>query len=98
MMLWKRTLRTLTSERFVAIRGGADVAAVDIHYLASGDVTGTVFLYESAGWTDADVNDLLRSLDDVMLPDVNLSDGSLTYTVVRGHVLGTYEATEDPSS
>ena len=30
---WKRTLRTASSERFFAQRGGDDVAAVDLHYL-----------------------------------------------------------------
>ena len=41
-LTWKRTLRTASSERFLAQRDGKDVAAVDLHYLASGTVAGTV--------------------------------------------------------
>lgn len=44
MMIWKRTLRTSSSERFLATRDGKDVAAVDLHYLANGTVSGTVVL------------------------------------------------------
>jgi hypothetical protein len=33
---WKRTLRTASSERFLAQREGRDVAAVDLHCLANG--------------------------------------------------------------
>jgi len=36
MISWKRTLRTASSERFLAQREGKDVAAVDLHCLASG--------------------------------------------------------------
>ena len=35
---WKRTLRTPSSERFLAQRGGKDVAAIDLHYLANASV------------------------------------------------------------
>jgi hypothetical protein len=34
-LFWKRTLRTASSERFLAQREGKDVAAVDLHYLAN---------------------------------------------------------------
>ncbi len=44
MLSWKRTLRTASSERFLVKREGKDVAAVDLHYLASGTVGGTVIL------------------------------------------------------
>ena len=36
MICWKRTLRTASSERFLAQREGKDVAAFDLHCLASG--------------------------------------------------------------
>ncbi len=92
MITWKRVVRTLSSERFIAVRGGADVAAVDVHYLGTGHVTGTVFLFASAGWKESDVEGLLRSLDDAMLPDADLDAGSLSYTVVHGDVWGLFEA------
>ena len=65
MMIWKRTLRTSSSERFLATRDGKDVAAVDLHYLANGTVSGTVVLLKEAGWKEADIPQLLQSLDRV---------------------------------
>jgi hypothetical protein len=43
-LTWKRTLRTASSERFLAQRDGKDLAAVDLHYLANGTVAGTVII------------------------------------------------------
>jgi hypothetical protein len=89
---WKRTLRTTSSERFLAQREGRDAAAVDLHYLANGTVAGTVILLKDAGWTESDAPALLGSLDEDFLPDVDLDHGNLNYTVVIGEVLGNYEA------
>ena len=96
MITWKRTLKTLSSERFLAVKGGREAAAVDLHYLANGTVSGTVILLREAGWTEADVPGLLKSLDDDFLPDVDLKQGTLTYTVVIGDLWGSYEASETP--
>ncbi len=92
MVNWKRTLRTCSSERFLATRDGKDVGAVDLHYLADGAVAGTVILLKEAGWKEADVPKLLESLDEDFLPDVDLETGNLNYTVVMGEVLGNWEA------
>jgi hypothetical protein len=89
---WKRTLRTPSSERFLATREGKDVAAVDLHYLGDGTVAGTVILLKEAGWNEEDIPTLLQSLDEDFLPEVDLAQGTLTYTVVRGEVIGNYEA------
>jgi hypothetical protein len=97
MITWKRTLRTNTSERFLAFRDATEVAAVDLHYLANGTVAGTVILLVSAKWSDADIQSLLSSLDEDFLPDVDLAHGTLGYTVVKGEVLGNYEATTTPA-
>jgi hypothetical protein len=96
--LWTRTLRTASSERFLAQRDGRDAAAVDLHYLANGTVTGTVILLRDAGWKEADVPALLSSLDDQLLPDVDLDHGTLTFTVVLGEVLGNFEASTEPGN
>ena len=90
---WKRTLRTPSSERFLAQREGKDVAAVDIHYLSNGHAAGTAILLREAGWKEEDVSGMLSSLDDQFLPDVDLTLGTLTYTVVIGEVMGNFEAT-----
>ncbi|MEY4245627.1 MAG: hypothetical protein RLZZ245_3212, partial [Verrucomicrobiota bacterium] len=71
---------------------GRDAAAVDLHYLANGSVSGTVILLKDAGISDSDIESLLSSLDDEFLPDVDLDHGNLTYTIVRGEVLGNWEA------
>ena len=89
---WKRTLRTTSSERFLAHREGKDVAAADLHYLANGTVAGTVILLKDSGWKESDVPALLCSLDEDFLPDVDIDHGNLNYTVVLGEVLGNYEA------
>lgn len=98
MIVWKRTLRTTSSERLLATRDGKDVAAVDLHYLTNGTVSGTVILLKEAGWKDSDIPKLLQSLDEDFLPDVDLASGTLTYTVVIGEVLGNWEAQLNPSA
>lgn len=89
---WKRTLRTPSSERFLALRDGSDVAAVDLHYLTNGSVVGTVILLKDAGLEESEIESLLSSIDDEFLPDVDLAHGNLSYTVVRGELLGNWEA------
>lgn len=93
MITWKRTLRTPSSERFLAFRDGVEAAAVDLHYLSNGTASGTLILLKSANWKETDVQLLLSSLDEDFLPDVDISQGTLTYTVVTGELLGNYEAT-----
>ena len=97
MITWKRTLRTPSSERFLALREGKEVAAIDLHYLPNGHASGTVILLKSASWKDEDIPSLLTSLDEDFLPDVDLAQGTLTYTVVTGEVVGNFEATSQPS-
>lgn len=92
---WKRTLRTASSERFLALYQGQDAAAVDLHYLANGAVAGTVILLKHASIKDEEIPALLSALDEEFLPDVDLSHGNLSYTVVRGEVVGNWEADQN---
>lgn len=94
MITWKRTLRTPSSERFLALRDGFEIAAVDIHYLSQGTATGTVILLQTVTWNDEAIQTLLASLDEDFLPDVDINAGTLTYTVVIGEIVGNYEATQ----
>ena len=96
-LTWKRTLRTPSSERFLAQRGGNDVAAVDLHYLTNGTIAGTVIILKDSGLDESNIQPLLSTLDDEFLPDVDLEHGNLTYTVVLGEVLGNWEV-EKPST
>ena len=91
-LVWKRTLRTPSSERFLATRDGRDLAAVDLHHLADGTVAGTVIVLEDSRLSESDIPTLLRSLDEDFLPGVDVREGSLTYTVVIGRVLGNWES------
>ena len=87
-----RTFRTMTSERFlVQKKEGQDSVAIDLHYLADGHVAGTVFLFEHAGIEDADVPEFLRHIDECLLPWVSLEERTLTFTVVRGHIVGDFQ-------
>jgi hypothetical protein len=97
MIQWKRVLRSPSSERFLAHRDNKDAAAVDLHYLQDGTVSGTVIILEGSGLDESNIPELLHSLDDEFLPGVDLGSGLLTFTIVVGRVLGNYEATEEKS-
>src|SRR5262249_20003779 len=92
-MAWSfvRTLRTTSSERFlVQADGGKDVAALDVHYLAGDRVAGTVIVLDPAAIPEKSIPNLLREIDEKLLPDASIQDGKLTFTVVVGHVVGTF--------
>ncbi len=94
-LTWKRTLRTPSSERFLAIYQGEEAAAVDLHYLPQGTISGTVIILKQSGIKEEEIPLLLSSLDDEFLPDVDLSQGNLSYTVVMGELLGNWQAEDD---
>lgn len=83
----------VTDRYFKVIRDGKDLAAVDLHYLSNGTVAGTVIILKGSGLDESNIEPLLSSLDDEFLPDVDLAQGNLSYTVVLGEVLGNWEAT-----
>lgn len=85
-----RALRTPSSERFVLQQHDRDCGAVDLHYLPDGTVAGTVVIFDDADIADNQVPDLLKYIDETLLPDVSLRDENLVFTVVRGRVLGSF--------
>lgn len=90
-----RVLRTPFSERFLfQDKSGKDFAALDLHYLVRGKVDGTLILFENSGVTEDMVPEILKSIDENLLPDVNIKDGDLSFTVVKGHVIGNYHPHE----
>jgi len=87
-----RTLRTSSSERFlIHADNGKDVAALDLHYLELQRVVGTLTVLDPGAIPEAKVAELLREIDEKLLPDASIEDGKLSFTVVSGHVVGTFQ-------
>jgi hypothetical protein len=61
-LTWKPTLRTPSSERFLAERGGNNVAAVDLHYLTNGTIASKVIILKDSAQVDS-LLDLLQNLN-----------------------------------
>lgn len=95
-LIWKRTLRTTSSERFLAMRDDKEAAAIDLHYLDNGTVSGTVILLKVVDWKQDNIQQLLSGFDEDFLPGVDLAHHTLTYTVIMGEVLGNFEAHTEP--
>jgi len=90
-----RVLRTPSSERHILRRNETDFAALDLHYLPNGTVQATLIIFEGSGVAESEIPELLTLIDEVLLPEVDLNDRNLTFTVVVGRVLGAYRAEQD---
>ncbi len=91
-MAWQylRTLRTESSERFLIQVDGRDVAALELHYLSGQRVVGTLIILDEREIPESKVPDVLKDIDERLLPDASIEDGKLSYTVVSGHVVGHF--------
>ena|SRR5579863_640891 len=92
-MAWHylRTVRTESSERFlIQTDGGRDVAALELHYLPAQKVVGTLIILDAGAIPESKVPDVLKDIDERLLPDVSIEDGKLSYTVVAGHIIGNF--------
>ncbi len=87
-----RLLRTPSSERHLLRRAGADSAALDVHYMPNGTVQATLLVFEGSGIDELEISEILMHIDEVLLPEVQLDEKNLTFTVAVGRVLGTYQA------
>ena len=87
-----RLLRTPYSERFMLQTAKTDFAVLELHYVAAGKVSATLILFENGPVKEAQVPELLTQLDEILLPDVSIQEGSLTFSVVVGRVLGDFTA------
>ena len=86
-----RALRTPSSERYLLqMQAGQDSGALDLHYLPNGNITGTLTVFDHAGINPDQIPDVLRYLDEILLPDVSLDDKHLHFTVVIGKVVGDF--------
>lgn len=91
MLRWKRSLRTASSERFIAYRDDREVASADLHYLDDATVLGTIVLFRDAEWSEEQIPDIVASLDEDLLPSVDAADGNVRFTVVIGDLIGESE-------
>ncbi|MSR40386.1 MAG: hypothetical protein EXS10_00570 [Phycisphaerales bacterium] len=89
---WTRTLRTQSSERMLGSIGGRDAIAVDIHHLANGQVVGTVIVLNDAPIDDVALPEILRRFDEDFLPGVEIENGGVLFSVVRGQFLANFES------
>jgi len=87
-----RTLRTQASERFLIQEDGQEIAALELHYVGERRVAGTLICFESSRLSDDRISSLLTTIDELLLPDVTLDSGEVTFTVVVGRTLGAFEA------
>lgn len=92
-----RTTRTPSSERYVLQNpAGEEEAALELHYLTDGRATGTLILLGASKVADHEVADLLKQIDETLLPDVSFEEGNLSFTVVRGTLTGSYVSVKEP--
>ena len=86
-----RSVRTSASERFlIQAEPGKDCGVVELHYLSGDRVVGTVIILDDKIFPEKKVPELLKEIDEFLLPDANIEDGKLHFTVVTGHVVGTF--------
>ena len=87
-----RVARTPSSERYLLRNKDGDVGGLDLHYLANASVQATLLLHRRLNPTEAEIGELLRHLDEALLPEVRVEDHNLTFTVVVGDIVGDFRA------
>lgn len=85
-----RVIRTPYSERFLLRSDNQDRAALELHYLSSGRVDGTLILFQDQGIAESEIPSILSRIDEVLLPDVSVAKQNLSFTVVVGRPLGAF--------
>lgn len=93
-----RVLRTASSERYLLhIDGQGDDAALDLHYVDGGRVVGTLIVLDKKYAAKDVVAEILEQVDRFLLPDADLNDGNIEFTVVKGTVIGGFSASAHAS-
>jgi len=85
-------VRTPHSERFVLTnpKTSQDLGALELHFLTDGTVAASLILFEAANVTEDQVPELLKRIDEELLPKASLEERNLSFTVVVGKVLGNF--------
>ncbi len=77
-----RVLRTPYSERYLLQNSAsADFAALDLHYQSNGKIEGTLILFDTQKYTEGETSEILRRIDEELLPEVKIEEGRLSFTV-----------------
>ena len=63
---------------------------MDVHYRLDGTAAATLILFQEANIPDSEVLGILKSIDEILFPDISIGEKNLFFTVVRGSVLGTF--------
>lgn len=91
-----RMVRTDNSERFVLLGAdGAELGMFDLHFLTSGNVIGSLVLLDEELADGESVEKLLHRIDEELLPAVSLDDKNLSFTVVKGELIGTFSSNDE---
>ena len=51
---------------------------------------GTLIILDEHVFPESKVPELLKEIDEKLLPDVSMKEGQLSFTVVAGHIVGTF--------
>lgn len=70
---------------------GRDVASLDVHYLGDGSVVGTLVILCDSVSAEDEIKAVLQYFDESLLPMASLDEKNLSFTVLRGHLVGQYE-------
>jgi hypothetical protein len=79
----------------IHIDGTGDDAALDLHYLADGTVAGTLIILDKQYAAKELIASIVEEIDRTLLPSVSVTEGNLSFTVVKGSVIGTFTALAD---
>ncbi|MEX1042340.1 MAG: hypothetical protein WDZ51_17035 [Pirellulaceae bacterium] len=92
-MKFVRLLRTASSERYILEDdNGTDLGLIDIHFLGDQKVVATLFLMDPQAEAITDVQPILDEIDLELLPTASVDESNLSFTVIRGSLVGTFSS------
>ncbi len=86
-----RVLRTVSSERFLLRRDNADLAGLDLHFLADGEVDGLLLILAVNVLPEDKIPELLADIDRRLLGEAAAKPGRIHITVAYGRLAGNFE-------
>ncbi len=90
---FSREARTGSSEGYVIEVEGEAMGRVDLHFLASSAVAGTLCV--PTAFDDADIEDLIAEIDERLVLSHDADRADFVVTVWRGAVVGVYSEADE---